>query len=392
MKFTNGNTVSYEYDAEGTKLKKTDSNGETTDYEEDDIYVNGVLYQTSHDEGRIVNGVYEYNITDHNNDLRIAFKDSAGIATPTQSIFYDPWGLCMKGMQITRNTANFNKFQYNGKEIDSVTGYSDFGARMYGAAEGRWFTIDPLSEISRRFSPYIYANDNPLRFIDPDGMAAVGADGLTNEQWLSARGNTEQENEFRNENREEEKDKNRKKADKKNPSTSTVTYNGGTRLLGTENESNTSQFLAAGWGVAIAEPTPAGEVVMGVATIGVGVYALATSGIVEKMAKEIDRIKEKTLPNNGYTYELRVNNSGVYMDVRGQPVQLSAGAIWKFGKATNGYSRYSQSTLSNMVPGGVFQNIIFRGNEVEIRIFEKYLIYGYYFNHHKLPPGNKIFR
>lgn len=45
----------------------------------------------------------------------------------------------------------------------------DYGARNYDPALGRWMSADQLAEEFVDYSPYIYASNDPVRHVDPDG-------------------------------------------------------------------------------------------------------------------------------------------------------------------------------------------------------------------------------
>ena len=165
----------YAYSADGVKLSVSDgANG--YDYLGSLIYVrtNGSLSldQAIFDGGTVrPNGAVDYFVKDHLGSVRV-IVDQAG--TVREQNDYYPFG--ERCPESTYAVSAVNRYKFNGKEEQTVgaLGMLDYGARMYQAGIGRWFVPDPLAEKYYSVSPYAYCNNNPIRYMDPDGRQIVG--------------------------------------------------------------------------------------------------------------------------------------------------------------------------------------------------------------------------
>ncbi|NRB61370.1 MAG: RHS repeat-associated core domain-containing protein [Winogradskyella sp.] len=183
-----GGNITYIYDATGVKQKKIVSTGNTTEYAGNYIYENGTLKMFSHAEGYVepirlgklsqFNYIYQYK--DHLGNIRLTYmdKNQNNKSIPVLEIIeennYYPFGGLHKGYNnvVSANSNSVaQKFKYNGKEMLDELGLDmyDYGARMYDTWTGRWNGVDPHAEDYFNHSPYHYAGNNPIMFVDYDG-------------------------------------------------------------------------------------------------------------------------------------------------------------------------------------------------------------------------------
>lgn len=74
------------------------------------------------------------------------------------------------------STAESEKLAYTGKEHDDATGLTYFGARYYDPELARFMSIDPVGFAEANlmsFNRYAYVNNNPYKYVDPDGRDLV---------------------------------------------------------------------------------------------------------------------------------------------------------------------------------------------------------------------------
>jgi RHS repeat-associated protein len=172
----NGIEILNQYSSSGVKLKETIGSN-TTDYLGNIIKKNEVIYQISHDEGRIIDGEYEYFINDHLGNLRVAFRDSSGVAKISQKQDYDPYGSELQKISYLKSTWKQSDFKYSGKEFIEQTGLNDFGWRLQDPILGRMWGVDYRAEKYYSQTPMQFALNNPLlvREVDGDTVTVIGS-------------------------------------------------------------------------------------------------------------------------------------------------------------------------------------------------------------------------
>ncbi len=183
---TGGNRIVYTYDAAGNKVRQDYYiNGtitKTTDFIGNFVYENGLPSCIVYDEGRVVyannSRTYfgEIYLKDHLGNVRIACRRENGVLKTRQVDSYYPFGMNIKGLTANSTDVNRpNEYLYNGKMMQDEMGLNwlDYGARFFDAVLGRWHHIDDKAEKYSRASPYNYALNNPIKFVDIDGKDVV---------------------------------------------------------------------------------------------------------------------------------------------------------------------------------------------------------------------------
>ncbi|MCZ2149022.1 MAG: RHS repeat-associated core domain-containing protein, partial [Bryobacterales bacterium] len=181
-------TASYAYDGEGRRVKKV-VNGATT------IYVYDAFGQLAAEYSTLAPselGVRYYTLDAVLGSTRLITDASGNVR---RRIDYAPFGeelpvgirqlSCGSGCDVNAQyggtlypgPADFVNAKFTGKERDAETGLDYFGARYFAGAQGRWASPDVINLTNARLlnpsntlNKYVYAANNPLKYVDPDGL------------------------------------------------------------------------------------------------------------------------------------------------------------------------------------------------------------------------------
>ncbi len=143
------------------------------------IYVGDIEYEIdggtylkriNNPEGYFADNKFHYYRKDHLGNNREVWRSDGQTVQKTQ--YYAsglPWA------SNAGDNPSVQNYKYNGKEFIEMHGYDEYnyGARMRMGAVPMFITFDPSAEKGYHLSPYHYAFNNPVNFVDPDGRWSV---------------------------------------------------------------------------------------------------------------------------------------------------------------------------------------------------------------------------
>ncbi len=105
---------------------------------------------------------------DHLGSIHMTLDENSNIVSAQD---YYPYGEILRS--YTTGADVNSKYRFTEKERDTETNYDYFGARYYDSELARWLQVDPLADKYPGWSPYNYALNNPLKYVDPDGRNPI---------------------------------------------------------------------------------------------------------------------------------------------------------------------------------------------------------------------------
>ena len=154
-------TLRYFYTPDGSKLACI-GRDMRTDYVGNKVYENGRLKRILVEGGYLEDGRYYFFLQDHLGNNRVVADESGNMMQQTH---YYPFG-----MPFADSTSpDLQPYKYNGKEQEKSLSWYDYGVRRYDAVLGRFASQDRYAEKYYSLSPYQYAGNNPITFIDVNG-------------------------------------------------------------------------------------------------------------------------------------------------------------------------------------------------------------------------------
>ncbi|GAB7088929.1 SpvB/TcaC N-terminal domain-containing protein [Marinifilum fragile] len=111
--------------------------------------------------------VIRYQYDNHLGSASLELDESADIISYEE---YHPFGTTSYRSGRTETETSLKRYKYVGKERDEETGLYYYGFRYYAAWVCRFVSVDPLQFEYPHYTPFQYAGNKPISYIDLDGL------------------------------------------------------------------------------------------------------------------------------------------------------------------------------------------------------------------------------